>query len=113
MKAAAAFVLKSVVFVAIFWSLWIFIFKPLNAYVSASGDSSSQASNSDSQDKLVEKYWQQARLADQIQAKYMEQAKASDEYQKRYEALLTKQDEILTRLDLLVRKWDAQVAPRK
>ena len=113
MKEAGIFVVKSVVFATIFWALWLFAFKPINAYVSASNESASQASSSESQDKLMEKYWEQARLADKIQAKYIDQAKVTDEQQKRFDAQLSKQEEIFRRFDQLVRKWEAQSPSKK
>lgn len=78
MKATLDFVLKSFVFTTIFWAFWLFVSKPINAYVAPS-DTTSQASGADSQDKLMEKYWAQARLADQIQEKYLEQARITDQ----------------------------------
>jgi len=113
MKEAGIFVLKSVVFATIFWALWLFAFKPINAYVAASSEAASQTSSTDSQDKLMEKYWEQARQAERIQNKYMEQAKLTDEHQKRFEAQLKKQEEVFQRFDQLVRKWETQSSPRK
>ena len=112
MKAALSFVLKSIVFTTIFWAFWLFVFKPINAYIAPS-DSTSQASSADSQDKLMEKYWAQARLADQIQDKYLEQAKVTDVQQKRFDAQLQKQEQVFERFDVLVKKWEAQSSPRK
>ena len=112
MKVAWDFVLKSIVFTAIFWAFWLFVFKPINAYVAPS-DTTSQASSADSQDKLMEKYWAQARLADQIQEKYLEQAKITDQQQKRFDAQLQKQEQVFERFEALVKKWEVQSSPRK
>lgn len=112
MKAAIDFLLKSIVFIVIFWVVGIFVFKPISEYLTPN-DSTSQASSAESQDKLMGKYWAQARLADEIQTKYLEQAKVADEQQKRFDAQLQKQEQVFKRFDELVRKWEAQASPRK
>jgi hypothetical protein len=111
-KDHLGFVLKCIVFSIIFWASFLFVFKPINAYLTPKDDSS-QASSAESQEKLMAKYWAQARLADDIQAKYLEQAKVTDEQQKRFDAQLAKQEQVFQRFDALVRKWEAQATPRK
>jgi hypothetical protein len=111
MKAAGFFVIKCVAFTAIFWSLWTFVFRPISHSVSASGQSGSQSSNDS--DKLMEKYWQQAREADRIQAKYFEQAKVTDQQQRKMELVLSKQDAILDRFDRVVRHMESQSSNKK
>ncbi len=113
MKIAGIFILKSVVFATIFWALWLFIFKPISTYSSAPSGAATQTSISDNQDRLMEKYWEQARQAEQIQNKYIEQAKRTDEHQKRFEDQLKKQEEVFQRFDKLVRRWESQSSPKK
>jgi hypothetical protein len=111
-KEGLGFVLKCIVFTAIFWAFFLFVYKPINAYLTPK-DESSQSPSTESQENLMAKYWAQARLADDIQAKYLEQAKVTDEQQKRFDAQLQKQEQVFQRFDALVRKWEAQTTPKR
>ena len=65
LKASGLFLFKVVVFVCVFWSLWLFLFRPLSN--SLTSPSSSQAQDQE-QAALMKKYWDQANEADRIQA---------------------------------------------
>ena len=50
------FLLKSVVFVCVFWTLWIFLFRPLSNSLSSASSASTQAQDQE-QAALMKKYW--------------------------------------------------------
>jgi len=105
MKAAALFVAKSVVFVVIFWSLWLFIFRPISSSLSADSSSTTQLSQEDHQ-KNIEKYMEQARTTDKLLAESAAQ-------QQRMAAVISKQEELLKRHDQVMHKWEQQAGIRK
>ena len=99
MKAVGLFILKCVAFVTIFWSLWLFAFRPMNTWVqSAAGSCASNQEQNDS-DALMKKYWEQAARADQLQAAYEQQNKQAA-------AALLKQDELLSRWEKVIVRWE-------
>jgi len=106
MKAAGLFVVKSIAFAAIFWSLWLFVFRPISNLSSGSTTNSStgQGQQNDS-DALMKKYWEQAAQADQLQAIYAQQ-------QHHTNAALAKQDELLSRWEKVIQKWEKATAQR-
>lgn len=106
MKAAGLFVAKSVVFVVIFWSLWLFLFRPISSSLSADSSSTTQPSQEDQNQKNIEKYMEQARTTDRLLAESAAQ-------QQRMAAVISKQEELLKRHDQVMYKWEQQAGIRK
>ncbi len=109
MKSVGLFLVRVIVFVCVFWSLWIFVFRPLSSSISGG----SSASQSQDEQALQKKYWDQAREADRLQAKYREQAAIADEQLKRMNALLTAREQQTKRFDEVLRKWEQQPELKK
>ena len=106
MKPAGLFILKSIVFVTIFGSLWLFIFRPLSNSMSQDPRSTTPSSQDDQNQKLVEKYHEQARTTDKLLAETAAQ-------QQRMSAVTAKQEELVKRQDQVVQKWEQQTGIRK
>ena len=104
-RSSGLFLLKSVVFVCVFWSLWIFLFRPLSN--SLSTPSTAQVQDQE-QAALMKKYWDQAHEADRIQAKYKEQVAIADGQLKRMDAVIAERERQLKRLDAVIAKWEKQ-----
>jgi hypothetical protein len=107
MAQSGLFVLKCSVLAIIFWSLWLFVVRPM---MSSGSSSSSSSQSSQSQDKeheaLMKAYWEQVRLADDLQAEYKRQSAVTAEQQKRMEAILTKQEELNRRFEAVIQRWE-------
>jgi hypothetical protein len=95
-----------VVFVLIFWSLWLFIFRPLSSSLSADSSSTTQASQEDQNQKSIDKYMEQARTTDKLLAESAAQ-------QHRMAAVISKQEDLLKRHDQVMNKWEQQAGIRK
>jgi len=113
MRDAGLFVLKTVVFVTIFWSLWFFVFRPFSSYVNAPASQSASQSQDGDNEALMKEYWRQARLADQIQKMYMDQALLTEKHQKRFEVMLATQEDLVKRQAEVIRAWEKQAGIRK
>jgi hypothetical protein len=107
MKAVGLFILKSIAFTIIFWSLWLYVLRPISSNSSAqtSDGKSGQTQQNDS-DALMKKYWEQVARADQIQAKTIEE-------QQQAEVSLAKQDELLSRWEKVIEKWERASTQRQ
>ena len=92
------FVLKSIVFSIIFWTMWIGVIQPITSPASDSANTSSQSQATEN-DALMKKYWEQLRRADKMHD-------ALEDQYKRAETLLAKKEELANRFDILLRSWE-------
>jgi flagellar biosynthesis/type III secretory pathway M-ring protein FliF/YscJ len=108
------FVLKCFVLAIIFWSLWLFVVRPM---MSSTPSSSSSSQSSQAQDKeqeaLMKAYWEQIRQGNELQAEYKRQTAITVEHQKRMEAILTKQEELNRRFEAVIERWEKNAAPNR
>ncbi len=105
MKAVGLFILKCIAFVTIFWSLWLFAFRPMNNWAQSTSSSCASNQEQNDSDALMKKYWEQAARADRLQAAYEQQNKQAA-------ATLLKQDELLSRWEKVIGKWE-KITPAK
>ena len=109
---AGIFVLKCFVLAIVFWSLWLFVVRPIMSGAASTSSQSSQAQDKE-QEALMKAYWEQIRQANELQAEYKRQTTVSVEHQKRMEAILTKQEELNRRFEGVIQRWERNAAPNK
>jgi len=106
------FILKCFVLAVVFWSLWLFVVRPLMSSGASSSSQSSQTQEKE-QEALTKAYWDQVREGNELQAEYRRQSAVSVEQQKRMEAILTKQEELNRRFEAVIQRWEKHAAPNK
>jgi flagellar biosynthesis/type III secretory pathway M-ring protein FliF/YscJ len=106
------FILKCFVLAIVFWSLWLFVVRPMMSSAPSSSSQSSQTQDKE-QEALMKAYWEQVRQGNELQAEYKRQTAVSVEHQKRMEAILTKQEELNRRFEAVIQRWEKNAAPNK
>ncbi len=110
---AWVFVLGSVVFTVIFWSVWSLFLRDMLAPTPSATPAPREQTAAPAQDELLRKYQQQAQETDQMQRDMQRQIEIHARNQKRQSELLTQQEDQTRRFEQVLRRWEAQAGLRR
>lgn len=101
-RSAALFCVKSAIFSAVFWGMWLGIIRPITTAPQNNG-AGAQDSQTNAQ---VQAYEEQMNRTNRM-------LDISEDQQKRMDQYLTSQEENARRFDAVLKAWEKQTGPRK